>query len=100
MEGVEKAKAEWEVNKLTVLGEVDPSKIRDDLQEKTNKKVELVSPQPKKEKAEAGNGKDDGNKKPQGKKSEEKKPKEVPFVYELTNGAVLKKWVNISLLDG
>lgn len=34
-------------NKLTVEGEVDPSQIQEELSRKTNKKVDVVSSQPK-----------------------------------------------------
>ncbi|KAK4756146.1 hypothetical protein SAY87_006273 [Trapa incisa] len=79
-EGVEKANVQWEASKLTVEGKVDGVKLRESLQKKTKKKVELVSPQPKKE-----NKKDDdnntgtaakGNDTNKEKKAEEKKPKE------------------------
>ncbi|KAI4340423.1 hypothetical protein MLD38_025260 [Melastoma candidum] len=102
--GVEKAKVEWESNKLTVLGDVDPLEIREDLQEKTKKKVELISPQlpskDKKEKAKDGGGKKadvEGGKKSQEKKAEEpKKPKEIPaitavFKVELHCSGCIKK---------
>ncbi|KAJ0266615.1 hypothetical protein HA466_0005880 [Hirschfeldia incana] len=69
--GVETVKSESETGKLTVTGEVDPAKLREKLAEKTKKKVELVSPQPKKDKSE-----EDKNK--EKKSSEEKKPKEAP----------------------
>ncbi|ONK63739.1 uncharacterized protein A4U43_C07F18410 [Asparagus officinalis] len=48
--GVEKVTADIESNKLTVIGKVDPIKIRDLVQSKSRKKVELISPQPKKNK--------------------------------------------------
>lgn len=83
--GVEDVKADISANKLTVTGKVDPAKLRDKLAEKTKKKVELVSPQPKKDDAAAAAGdkplpekkseekkSDDKN-----KKDEEEKPKEV-----------------------
>ncbi|PKI64605.1 hypothetical protein CRG98_015037 [Punica granatum] len=89
--GVEKAKVEWEASKLTVEGKVDPTKLRERLQEKTKKKVELVSPLPKKDKENkddntatttsnknnknSGSGDSKGQEK---KKADEKKPKEPP----------------------
>lgn len=81
-EGVEKAKVEWEASKLTVEGKVDPTKLRDSLQEKTKKKVELVSPQPKKDKENRDDNatksnKDSGKGQEKKKADEEKKPKEV-----------------------
>ncbi|KAJ9188803.1 hypothetical protein P3X46_000165 [Hevea brasiliensis] len=79
LEGVESVKADTESNKLTVIGKVDPSQIREILHEKTKKKVDLISPQPKKEDSNAKNNKDD-NKKSSDKKpdAENKKPKEAP----------------------
>ena len=85
IEGVESVKADWESGKLTVIGNVDPTKVKEVVEKKTKKKVELVSPQLNKASKE-GNG---GNKKPDEKKSEKKsadkkaeaetadKPKEV-----------------------
>ncbi|XP_061345764.1 heavy metal-associated isoprenylated plant protein 3-like [Gastrolobium bilobum] len=70
-DGVEDVKADMPGNKLTVIGKVDPAKLRDKLAEKIKKKVEIVSPQPKKEsKAEE---KKSGGDKPPEKKAEEKK---------------------------
>ncbi|XP_051131820.1 heavy metal-associated isoprenylated plant protein 6-like isoform X2 [Andrographis paniculata] len=68
-EGVEKVKADCSANTLTVTGNVDPAWLRERVEYKTKKKVELVSPQPKKEAA--------GEKKPDDKadkKADEKKP--------------------------
>ncbi|KAH7840304.1 hypothetical protein Vadar_015383 [Vaccinium darrowii] len=59
--------------KLTVIDNVDPVKLREMLEMKTNKKEELVAPQPKKDKDEDKNGGD--NK--QEKKSEKEKFKEL-----------------------
>ncbi|KAL0316208.1 UNVERIFIED_CONTAM: Heavy metal-associated isoprenylated plant protein 3 [Sesamum radiatum] len=42
-EGVEKVKAECEAKKLTVTGNVDPSWLRERVETKTKKKVELIS---------------------------------------------------------
>jgi len=80
--GVEEVKADTPNNKLTVIGKVDPHKVRDKLAEKIKKKVELVSsPQPKKEAAVADkpqeNKKPDEDKKPEEKKPEEKSSKQV-----------------------
>ncbi|PPD70847.1 hypothetical protein GOBAR_DD32270 [Gossypium barbadense] len=52
-EGVEDVKTDCGANKLTVIGKVDPAKVRDRLAEKTKKKVDLISPQPKKDAAPA-----------------------------------------------
>lgn len=67
---MEAVKTDCEGNKLTVTGKVDPAKVKERLEEKIKKKVDIVSPQPKK---------DGGDKKPDEKaekKSEEKKPEE------------------------
>ncbi|KAA8516571.1 hypothetical protein F0562_016923 [Nyssa sinensis] len=68
-DGVEDVKADSATNKLTVTGKVDPARLRERVEEKIKKKVELVSPQPKKD----GGG---GDKKSDDKKAEDKKPKE------------------------
>ncbi|KAL5565774.1 hypothetical protein UlMin_028938 [Ulmus minor] len=77
-EGVQKAVVETDANKLTVIGKVDPSEVREKLAEKTGKKVDLVSPQPKKK--EKDEKKDDNKKKADGNdnknKADDKKPKE------------------------
>ena len=76
-EGVEAVKTDCDANKLTVTGKVDPAKVKARLEEKTKKKVEIISPQPKKD---GGDKKPDekAEKKPEEKKPEEKKPpKEV-----------------------
>lgn len=69
-------KAESETGKVTVTGDVDPAKLREQLEGKIKKKVELVSPQPNKEKEKDNNNKDSKDKNKENK-SEEKKPKEV-----------------------
>ncbi|XP_057785098.1 heavy metal-associated isoprenylated plant protein 6-like [Salvia miltiorrhiza] len=71
-EGVEKVKADCDANKLTVTGNVDPAALRERVEYKTKKKVELISPQPKKE-AAAGGGDKKPDEKPAEKKAEEKK---------------------------
>nr|QGP73770.1 Heavy metal-associated isoprenylated plant protein 26 [Sedum alfredii] len=45
--GVEGIKTDCEANKMTVKGKIDAAKLRDSLAEKTNKKVELITPLPK-----------------------------------------------------
>ncbi|PNY17736.1 heavy metal transport/detoxification domain-containing protein [Trifolium pratense] len=82
IKGVETVKTESETGKVTVTGKVDPTKVRDNLAEKTKKKVELISPQPKKEK--------ENNKKenePNNNKSDDKKTKDNK---ELITTSVLK----------
>lgn len=64
---------------MTVIGKVDPAKLRQGVEDKTHQKVELLSPLPSKEggtdkkPADKPEKKDD---KPE-KKEEDKKPKEV-----------------------
>ncbi|EOA13802.1 hypothetical protein CARUB_v10026897mg [Capsella rubella] len=87
-QGVETVKSESATGKLTVTGALDPAKLREKLEEKTKKKVDLVSPQPKKEKekekennSKDKNKNDDDKNKPEEKKkpdNKEKKPKETP----------------------
>lgn len=75
--GVDDVKADSAANKLTVTGKLDPSGIREKLEQKIKKKVELVSPQPKKD--GGGDNKPKEEKKEEKKKEAEKpaKPKEV-----------------------
>ncbi|KAJ3688864.1 hypothetical protein LUZ61_018028 [Rhynchospora tenuis] len=79
--GAERVKLDYENNKITVSGEADPWKLKECIELKTKKNVEIISPvdPPKK--------KDDSEKKPattddnsidKKKKSNSKKPKEVP----------------------
>lgn len=76
--GVEDVKADISSNKLTVTGKVNPSKIKERLEEKTGKKVEIISPQPKNDAAApAGDKKPDEKKPAEEKKEEDKKPKQV-----------------------
>ncbi|KAJ0238811.1 Heavy metal-associated isoprenylated plant protein 3 [Hirschfeldia incana] len=86
-QGVETVKSESESGKLTVTGDVDPAKLREKLEEKTKKKVDLISPQPKKEKEKEKEKEKDNKDKPKNdedknkeKKPEEKKPKEAAVV--------------------
>ncbi|KAK2974722.1 hypothetical protein RJ640_007149 [Escallonia rubra] len=79
-DGVEDVKADTANNKLTVKGNVDPAWLRESLEKKTKKKVELISPQPKKDGGGGGGGDkksdDKSEKKPaDGKKSDEKPEK-------------------------
>ncbi|KAK8621816.1 hypothetical protein V6N13_081248 [Hibiscus sabdariffa] len=77
-EGVEDVKTDSGANKLTVIGKIDPSKIRERLAEKTNKKVDLISPQPKQD-AAAGDKKPEAERKPE----EKKQPKESAVVLKI-----------------
>ncbi|GFP87213.1 cytochrome p450 72a15 [Phtheirospermum japonicum] len=74
---VEKVKADCAANKLSVTGNVDPAWLRERVEYKTNKKVELISPLPKKD-GGGGDKKADekSDKKPDEKKADDNKPKE------------------------
>ncbi|XP_054791026.1 heavy metal-associated isoprenylated plant protein 3-like isoform X1 [Prosopis cineraria] len=48
VKGVETVKVDGDSGRVTITGNVDPSKLRDKLADKTKKKVDLISPQPKK----------------------------------------------------
>ncbi|XP_004291641.1 PREDICTED: uncharacterized protein LOC101297986 [Fragaria vesca subsp. vesca] len=76
-EGVDSVKPETGAHKLTVVGKVDPAKLREKLAGKLKKQVDLISPQPKKEKEKE---KDDNSNKKQPEKAakDDKKPKEPP----------------------
>ncbi|GAB2300620.1 hypothetical protein Dimus_034654 [Dionaea muscipula] len=87
LDGVEDVKADLVNNKLTVIGKMDPIQVKEKVEEKMKKTVELlVSPQPpKKDKegpAAAGGKKSDGKteKKVDDKKGEEKKQPKEPQV--------------------
>ncbi|KAL4353876.1 hypothetical protein GQ457_06G008770 [Hibiscus cannabinus] len=85
-QGVEDVKTDSAANKLTVIGKIDPAIIRDRLAEKTKKKVDLISPQPKKDAAApaaGGDKKPEAEKKPEEKKEEKKPPKESTVVLKI-----------------
>ncbi|XP_068640435.1 heavy metal-associated isoprenylated plant protein 3-like isoform X2 [Aristolochia californica] len=82
VEGVESVKSDSSNNKLTAVGKVDPEKLKARVESKTKKKVELVSPQPKKDKV-AGSGAGDGGDGGDKKKGEEKKPKETTVILKI-----------------
>ncbi|CAL5194064.1 unnamed protein product [Lathyrus oleraceus] len=90
-DGVEDVKADTAGNKLTVIGKVDPTKVRDKLAEKIKKNVELVFSPPKKDAAVdkplPGKNKPDEEEK---KKPEEKKVEEKPPKQSVQNTVVLK----------
>ncbi|EOY34467.1 hypothetical protein QUC31_018424 [Theobroma cacao] len=79
-EGVETVQADSSSNKVTVVGAVDPAAIKEKLEKKTKKKVDLISPQPKKDdnKEEKKEKKADKEKNPDSNNKQEKKPKEAP----------------------
>ncbi|XP_039066107.1 heavy metal-associated isoprenylated plant protein 5-like isoform X2 [Hibiscus syriacus] len=81
-EGVEDVETDYGANKLTVIGKIDPAKIRERLAEKTKKKVDLISPQPKKDVA-AGDKKPEAEKKTEEKKEGKKPSKESTVVLKI-----------------
>ncbi|KAL1558166.1 heavy metal-associated isoprenylated plant protein 3-like [Salvia divinorum] len=56
--------------KITVAGKVDPAKLRQKIEQKTHQKVELISPQPKKD---SGGSEKEKKKDNNGKKSDDQK---------------------------
>lgn len=72
-DGVESVKADFATKKLTVVGKLDPAKIKEKVENKTKKKVDLVSPQPPPKK-----DKDDGSGGDGGKRSDENPEKKSP----------------------
>ncbi|MCD9646809.1 hypothetical protein HAX54_036992 [Datura stramonium] len=86
-EGVEKVMCDAESKKLTVIGKVDPVMLREKVEQKTHKHVELVSPVPKKDgKGKGGNDGGDGGagggeeKKKQKGEDKKTKEKEPPII--------------------
>ncbi|KAG9150106.1 hypothetical protein Leryth_009694 [Lithospermum erythrorhizon] len=77
-EGVHDVKTEASNNKLIVNGNVDPIWLRDKVATNTKKKVELVSPQPKKDGGVAAGGGGGGDKKLVDDKGDEKKEENKP----------------------
>ncbi|RWR91587.1 heavy metal-associated isoprenylated plant protein 3 isoform X1 [Cinnamomum micranthum f. kanehirae] len=77
-DGVQEVKGDSSNNKLTVVGKVDPEKIRERIEYKTKKNVVLVSPLPNKDKEGGGGGGEKKKEKPdeKEKKLDDKKPKE------------------------
>ncbi|KAK4777040.1 hypothetical protein SAY86_005728 [Trapa natans] len=76
--GVDDVNIDAAGNKLTVTGKMDPAKLRQRLEDKIHKKVELVSPQPPKKDGGAA-----AEKKPEEKKVEDKKPVESTVVLKI-----------------
>ncbi|CAN4119393.1 unnamed protein product [Withania somnifera] len=75
IEGVEKVMCDAESKKLTVIGKVDPVKLREKVEQKTHKHVELISPVPKKDVKGKSNG-DGGDGDGDGGGDEKKKKKQ------------------------
>ncbi|PON60305.1 Heavy metal-associated domain containing protein [Parasponia andersonii] len=106
-EGVDNVTADIGANKVTVTGtgKMDPSAIKEKLEQKISKKVELLTPQPKKD-AATGDKKPAAEKKPAGeekKPAEDKKPKQSTVVLKLRlhcDGCVHKIKKIISKING
>lgn len=106
LEGVDDVKADCAANKLTVTGKVDAAGVREKLEQKIKKKVELVSAPPKKDGG--------GDKKPAEKKEEKKdekkaeaekpaKPKETTLLLKIKlhcDGCINKMRKIIKKFDG
>ncbi|POO01731.1 Heavy metal-associated domain containing protein [Trema orientale] len=109
-EGVDNVTADIGANKVTVTGtgKMDPAAIKEKLEQKMSKKVELLTPQPKKDAAAAaaGDKKPAAEKKPAGeekKPAEDKKPKQSTVVLKLRlhcDGCVHKIKKIISKIKG
>ncbi|KAL0874970.1 hypothetical protein Bca101_024675 [Brassica carinata] len=69
--GVEDVKIDYKADKLTVIGNVDPTVVRDKVAERIKRKVEIVSSVAPKKEAPPPSG---GEKKPADEKPAEKKP--------------------------
>lgn len=82
-EGVVDVKADATSNKLTVTGSVDPTNLRDRVEGKTGKKVEILSPQTPAKTDSAGGGKGGDSKKAADKTAakdgDKTEPKPVPL---------------------
>ncbi|KAF2300686.1 hypothetical protein GH714_015164 [Hevea brasiliensis] len=89
LQGVKKVKVDIDSNQLTVLGEVDPLQIQEELRRKFKKKVDIVSSYPKK-----GDNGTTSDKNKDDKKSNEEKPdidkKQPKEALETTIVVVLK----------
>ncbi|KAK7378659.1 hypothetical protein VNO80_04105 [Phaseolus coccineus] len=90
LHGVEDVKADLFGNKLTVIGKVDPAVVRTKLADKTGQKVEIISPQPKKDSGAANKPQEKKveekiteEKKPADKKTIGKTPKQGPVVLKI-----------------
>ncbi|XP_038905817.1 heavy metal-associated isoprenylated plant protein 5-like [Benincasa hispida] len=102
---VESVKADCGANQLTVIGKMDVVAVKQKLELKTKKKVELISPQPKKDAAAAPAAaeKKADEKKPEEKKAPEEKPKESTVVLKIRlhcDGCIQKIRRIISKING
>ncbi|XP_010253988.1 PREDICTED: heavy metal-associated isoprenylated plant protein 3-like [Nelumbo nucifera] len=82
-EGVEDVKGDSSNNKLTVVGKVDPLKLRERVEQKTKKKVELISPIPKKEDKKPAEGKKEEKKEEKKEDGKKKEPSETTVVLKI-----------------
>ncbi|XP_072989204.1 uncharacterized protein [Typha latifolia] len=81
IEGVDSVTTDTANNKITVAGKADPWQLKERLETKTRKNVDIISPAnpPKKDAAKDGDAKKGGADKPkEQKKSDDNKPKELP----------------------
>ncbi|KAM0068670.1 putative heavy metal-associated isoprenylated plant protein/5/6 [Helianthus debilis subsp. tardiflorus] len=108
-EGVESVRADTAGNKLTVTGKVDPTRVKERVEFKTKKKVDILSPQPKKDGAEEKKKDTPPEKKADDKKDEEKKaekpkePQSSSVVLKIPlhcDGCIHKIKRTISKIDG
>ncbi|XP_076915267.1 uncharacterized protein LOC143574559 [Bidens hawaiensis] len=101
IEGVKTVKADSVNNKLTITGKVDPVRIKERVEFKTKKKVEIISPKPKKE--DEGVKKDD-EKPPEAKSNDKpKEPQSTTVVLKIPlhcDGCAQKIKRIISKIDG
>ncbi|XP_022755592.1 heavy metal-associated isoprenylated plant protein 3-like isoform X2 [Durio zibethinus] len=81
LEGVETVTIESSSNKVTVIGAVEPTAVKEKLVKETKKKVDLISPQPKKDdnKEEKTEKKPDKEKNQDSDNKPDKKPKDAPL---------------------
>ncbi|KAK9126617.1 hypothetical protein Scep_015463 [Stephania cephalantha] len=82
-QGVESVEVNSETNKLTVKGKVDPAKLRERVEHKTKKKVELVSPQVKKDGGEKKTEEKSSEKKAGDDKEKKKEPQVTTLVMKI-----------------
>ncbi|XP_073008585.1 heavy metal-associated isoprenylated plant protein 3-like [Typha latifolia] len=86
MEGVDGVSVDRSSNKITVTGKADPWKLKERLESKIHKKVDLISPTnpPKKDAAKDGDAKKPAaDKAKDQKKPDDKKPKESTVVLKI-----------------
>ncbi|KAF9596175.1 hypothetical protein IFM89_007493 [Coptis chinensis] len=98
IEGVEGVMADSSTSKVTVFGKIDPLKLREKVELKTKKKVELISPIPKKDK-DAG----EADKKPEEKPDKKKEPQVTTATFKTRlhcEGCTQKIHKSISKIKG